>query len=280
MTARFQWDTTRTLVMGVLNVTPDSFSDGGRYLDVEGAVAHARAMAAAGADIIDVGGESTRPGAEPVSAEEELRRAVPVIQRLPDLLVSIDTTKAVVAEKALAAGARIVNDISALRFDERMVEVVRDHGAGVVLMHMQGTPRTMQHDPRYDDVVREVHEFLAERIGFAEAHGVNKRQIAVDPGIGFGKTAEQNLELLAQLERFRDLGCPMVIGASRKSFIGKILGREAPDRLPGSLAATVWATLGGANVARVHDVAETVDVVRMIEAIQQHLPRSDRGRST
>ncbi len=254
--------------MGVLNVTPDSFSDGGKFLDVECAVAHARKMARAGADIIDIGGESTRPGSEPVTADEELRRVLPVIERLTDLTISIDTTKAIVAEKSLAAGARIVNDVSALRFDDRMVEVVADAGAAVVVMHMQGTPQTMQQEPRYDSVVRDVREFLAERIEFAVECGVNRAQIAVDPGIGFGKTVAHNLQLLAGLEQLCELGCPMVVGASRKSFIGQLLGRQPDERLPGSLAVAAWAVTHGANVVRVHDVAETVDVVKMIEAVQ------------
>ena len=275
MAALFQWDTSRSLVMGVLNVTPDSFSDCGKFTDVGRAVEHARKMADAGADIIDIGGESTRPGSQPVSEEEELRRVVPLIERLPGLLISIDTTKAIVAEQALAAGARIVNDISALRFDGRMVEVVREHGAGVVLMHMQGTPTTMQQAPRYDNVVREVCEFLAERIAFAVDRGVKKTQIAVDPGIGFGKTVEHNIQLLAQLEQLSALGCPIVVGASRKSFIGKLLAplgadrdREPRERLPGSLAVAAWAVAQGANVLRVHDVAETVDVIRMVEVLK------------
>ena len=262
--------------MGVLNVTPDSFSDGGKFLDVDRAVAHAREMAVAGADIIDVGGESTRPGAAPVNAEEELRRVVPVIERLTDgapggraLPISVDTTKAVVAERALAAGARIVNDISALRFDPRMVQVVRDAGAGVVLMHMQGTPQTMQQNPRYDDMVAEVRAFLAERIEFAEAHGLKKLQIAVDPGIGFGKTVEHNLQLLARLEEFGSLGCPVLVGPSRKSFVGKVLTREADARLWGTAATVAWAVAHGARIVRVHDVAEMVDVVRIVEALQR-----------
>jgi dihydropteroate synthase len=267
--APFQWDTSRTLVMGVLNVTPNSFSDGGKFIDIERAVAHARQMAAAGADIIDIGGESTRPGATPVSADEELRRVLPVIERLPDLVVSIDTTKALVAERALAAGARIVNDISALRFDPRMVDVVRDHGAAVVLMHMLGTPATMQQDPQYDDVVAEVRDFLQARVAVAEDRGVEKKNIAVDPGLGFGKTVAHNLQLLGELGQLQALGCPVVIGASRKSFIGKLLGREPHERLPGSLAVAAWAMLQGANVLRVHDVAETVDVVRTMAALRQ-----------
>jgi dihydropteroate synthase len=260
----FQWDTTRPLVMGILNVTPDSFSDGGKYADVTTAVEHARDMAAAGADMIDIGGESTRPGAEPVSAGDEVRRVLPVIERLPDLLVSIDTMKASVAARSLAAGARIVNDISALRYDARMVDIVREHSAGVVLMHMQGTPATMQQAPRYDDVTREVREFLAERIAFAEAHGIKKTQIAVDPGIGFGKTVAHNLQLLAQLEQLSVLGCPILVGASRKSF----LGGQPHERLPGSLAVAAWAVAQGAGVVRVHDIAETVAVVKLIEAVK------------
>jgi dihydropteroate synthase len=256
----FHWDTTRTLVMGILNVTPDSFSDGGRYADIERAVAHAREMVAAGADIIDIGGESTRPGSQPVTVEEELRRVLTVIKQLPDLLLSIDTTKPEVARQAVAAGAQIINDISASLF-----EVARESGAGLVLMHMQGTPATMQQAPRYDDVVREVREFLAARLALAEARGVKRSQIAVDPGIGFGKTVEHNLQLLAQLEQLQELGCPIVVGASRKSFIG---GAPA-ERLPGSLAAAAWAVAHGASVVRVHDVAETVQVVRMIEAIRK-----------
>src|ERR1017187_2491670 len=259
MVRQFQWDTSRTLIMGVLNVTPDSFSDGGKFLDVDCAVAHAREMAQAGADIIDVGGESSRPGAPPVSAEEELRRFLPVVKPLRDLVVSVDTTKAVVAEKALAAGARIVNDISALRFDPRMVDVVRDAGAGTVLMHMQGTPQTMQQEPCYDDVVVEVRSFLAERIAFAEARGLKKTQIAVDPGIGFGKTVEDNLRLLAHLDEFSSLGCPLLVGTSRKSFIGKVLAlhgagsaREVDGRLWGTAATVAWAVAHGAQIGRAH----------------------------
>lgn len=259
--------------MGILNVTPDSFSDGGAFLDTDRTVAQAQAMARAGADIIDAGGESTRPGAAAVSAEEEIRRVVPVIEQLTThhspLTISVDTTKAAVAARALAAGARIVNDISALRFDPRMVDVVRDAGAGLVLMHMQGTPATMQSDPQYADVLGEVREFLAERIAFAEARGLKKSQIAVDPGIGFGKTVAHNLTLLARLEELRSLGCPVLVGASRKSFIGRTVNREVDNRLAGSLAAAGWAVGHGATILRVHDVAETVDTVRMLRALQQ-----------
>ena len=260
--------------MGVLNVTPDSFSDGGKFVDVDRAVEHAGQMARAGADIIDVGGESTRPGAAPVSAEEELGRVLPVIERLAGLVVSIDTTKAMVAEKALAAGACIVNDISALRFDARMVDVVRDAGAGVVLLHMQGTPQTMQQQPSYDDVTTEVRTFLAERIKFAEGHGLKITQIAVDPG--FGKTVADNLRLLGRLEELSSLGCPVLVGTSRKSFIGKVLGSpragtepEVDGRHWGTAATVAWAVSHGARIVRVHDVAEMSDVVRMVEAVQQ-----------
>jgi dihydropteroate synthase len=276
VTMPFQWNTARTLVMGILNVTPDSFSDGGDFADAERAVAHARAMVADGADMIDVGGESTRPGSAPVSEGEELRRVLPVVEQLRGVTISVDTTKAVIAERALAAGARIVNDISALRFDARMVEVVRDAGAGVVLMHMQGAPGTMQVEPRYDDVVAEVRDFLAERIAFAESRGIKKSQIAVDPGIGFGKTVAHNVALLSRLEVFASLGCPIVVGASRKSFIGKILAAAGTqpehgpkDRLAGSVAVAAWAAARGAGVLRVHDVAETVGAVRVIEAVQR-----------
>jgi len=265
----FHWKIDRPLVMGILNVTPDSFSDGGQHFDLASAVAHARQMDDEGADIIDIGGESTRPGAPAVSAEEEIRRVVPVIEQISDLLVSVDTTKAIVAERALAAGARIVNDISALQSDVRMLPVVHNSGAGVVLMHMQGTPATMQDNPRYADVVQEVREFLAERITAAVTGGVKKSQIAVDPGIGFGKTVEHNRQLLAGLEQFATLGCPILVGASRKSFIGQLLNRPAAERLPGSLAAAAWAVLHGAKILRVHDVAETVDIVRLLAALRK-----------
>jgi dihydropteroate synthase len=281
---KFQWNTTRTLVMGVLNVTPDSFSDGGRFLNVDRAVEQGRRMAEAGADILDIGGESTRPGAAPVSVEEELQRVIPVIERLASStpgtavppMISVDTTKAAVAERALAAGARIINDISALRFDPRMVEIVRDAGAGVVLMHMQGTPETMQQNPRYNDVVSEVRAFLAERVAFAGSQGIQRSQIAVDPGLGFGKTVEHNLQLLSRLKELGSLGCPVLVGASRKSFIGKVLAaagavepRGVNERLWGTAATVAWAVAHGARIVRVHDVAEMADVVRMTEALQQ-----------
>ncbi|HUJ09261.1 MAG TPA: dihydropteroate synthase, partial [Verrucomicrobiae bacterium] len=260
MDDRFQWEAKRPLVMGVLNVTPDSFFDGGRFPNIERAAEHARQMMEAGADIIDIGGESSRPGATPVSPQEELRRVLLVIEclagdRRTSALISVDTTKAIVAEQALAAGARVVNDISALRFDPRMVEVVGKTGAGLVLMHMQGTPQTMQLNPSYGDVVVEVRDFLAERVAFAVAHGVEKCQIAVDPGIGFGKTVEHSLQLLARLGEFGSLECPIMVGTSRKSFIGKVLrppGAEKlcgpNERLWGTAATVAWAVAHGARI--------------------------------
>ena len=254
--------------MGVLNVTPDSFSDGGQFVNADQAVAHARAMAQAGADIIDVGGESARPGAAAISADEEHRRIIPVIKQLRDLLVSVDTTKAVVAEQALAAGARIVNDISALQFDARMVEVVRDAQAGLVLMHMQGTPETMQQEPQYDDVVTEVREFLKERVAFAVHHGIAASRIAVDPGIGFGKTVTHNLALLARLSELQSLRQPILVGTSRKSFIGNVLDRPVEQRLWGTAATVTWAIAHGANIVRVHDVPAMAEVARMCDALR------------
>lgn len=277
----FHWPTDRVLVMGILNVTPDSFSDGGRYFSPDLACRRAAELWTAGADILDIGGESTRPGADPVPPDDEWRRIEPVlawlarIDRLdnctrPKPLISVDTTKAIVAARALAAGAQIINDISALRFDPGMAEVVRTHHAGVVLMHMQGTPQTMQLAPHYDNVVREVADFLAERVRWATQQGILQQQIAIDPGIGFGKTLQHNLQLLANMDTFTRLGYPLLIGASRKSFIGKLTGREPADRLAGSLAVAAWAVAHGARILRVHDVAETHDVVHLITALQRH----------
>lgn len=258
--------------MGVLNVTPDSFSDGGRYLDPDAAVRHGMSMVEEGADILDVGGESSRPGAEPVSEEEELRRVLPVVRALAGRgpgLISIDTTKAVVAREALEAGAHIVNDISALTLDPDLAEVARQAGAGVVLMHMQGTPRTMQSAPRYNDVVTEVARYLRERVAQLEAQGLARDTLAVDPGIGFGKTLAQNLDLLRGLPRLVEGGRPVLIGVSRKSFLGQLTGREVGDRLSASLAALAYALVQGAHVVRVHDVKESCDVARVIAKMRQ-----------
>ena len=266
----------RPLVMGVLNVTPDSFSDGGLYLDPGAAVKHALAMVDEGADLIDIGAESTRPGAEAVSEAEELRRLVPVVQevcRRVAVPVSVDTTKAAVARQALDAGAAIINDISALQADPAMAAVVAKDSAGLVLMHMQGTPQTMQQAPRYGDIVAEVREFLGARLRAAVGAGIAADQILLDPGIGFGKNLEQNLILLDRLDAFQALGRPMLVGVSRKAFIGGVLGRGAGDRLLGTAAAVAAAVLRGAMVVRVHDVRAMQDVVKVIDAIQKHGPR-------
>ena len=255
-------------LMGVVNVTPDSFSDGGLFLDAKAAVAHGRQLAEDGAEILDVGGESTRPGAEEVSAEEELARVGPVIGALsPTATVSVDTSKLPVAEAALNGGASIVNDVTALRRAPEIAALCAERGAGLILMHMLGDPRTMQDDPRYDDVVDDVKAFLAERLEVAIAAGVEEEGIWLDPGIGFGKTLEHNLELLRRLDELRELGRPLVIGTSRKSFLGKIDGSRVEDRLGGTVASSVTAAANGADVLRVHDVAETAQAVRVAEAI-------------
>jgi dihydropteroate synthase len=261
----------RTAVMAVLNVTPDSFFDGGRHFDAGRAIAAGMAMMQAGADIIDIGGESSRPGAEPVSQADELARVIPVIQGLRrqcELPISIDSYKAPVARAALDAGADIVNDISALGFDPAMASMVAKEKVPVVLMHMRGTPRTMQADPQYADVVREVRNFLAERLYDAMDVGIDAESIVLDPGIGFGKTVEHNIQLLRGLAILGALGQPVLVGVSRKAFIGKILELEPDQRLEGSLAAAVAAVLGGANIIRVHDVAETCRAVRIADALR------------
>lgn len=256
-------------LMGVVNVTPDSFSDGGLYLDAEAAIAHGRELAAAGAEVLDIGGESTRPGAEPVDAAEELRRVIPVIRGLSDIHceISVDTSKASVAAAALEAGATIVNDVTALRGDPEMASRCAERSATVVLMHMLGDPRSMQRNPRYDDVVAEVKAFLAERLEAAIATGIAEERIWLDPGIGFGKTAAHNLELLRRLGELRELGRPLVIGTSRKSFIGKVDGSGAGERLGGTIASSVLAAAEGAEVLRVHDVAEVRQALVVATAI-------------
>ncbi len=258
-----------TQLMGVVNVTPDSFSDGGLYLDPEAAIAHGRELTEAGAEILDVGGESTRPGAEPVGEEEELRRVVPVIRGLADSgsQISVDTSKATVAAAALDAGAEIVNDVTALRSDPGMAGLCAERGATVVLMHMLGEPRTMQDDPRYEDVVADVKAFLAERLEAAVAAGIAEERVWLDPGIGFGKTAGHNMELLRRLGELRELGRPLVVGTSRKSFIGKVDGSPADQRLGGTIASSVLAAAEGADVLRVHDVAEMRQALAVATAI-------------
>jgi dihydropteroate synthase len=267
----------RTLIMGVLNVTPDSFSDGGAFLDSQAAVARALELQREGADILDIGGESTRPSAAPVSAQEELSRILPLFQALRGKLripISVDTQKAEVAEAALAAGAEIVNDISALRTDPRLAEVARQARAPVILMHMRGTPRTMQRGPFARDVIRDVMTGLRQALARARRAGLAKSQILLDPGIGFGKSHAQNFEILARLPEFARLGCPIVIGTSRKGFLGEVLARpgEPPlpsgDRLPGTAATVTASILGGAHIVRVHDVAEIARVARVADAIR------------
>ena len=256
------------VVMGIVNVTPDSFSDGGLTLDPGAAIAHGRELVAQGAAILDVGGESTRPGAEPVGAEEELRRVVPVIEGLAGAgaRLSIDTSKAQVAAAALDAGASIVNDVTALRGDPRMAALVAQRGCDVCLMHMLGEPRTMQRDPTYDDVVADVRAFLEERLRFAVARGIAEERVWLDPGIGFGKTIDHNLELLARLSELVTLGRPLVVGTSRKSFLGTITGRPAGERVAGTLATNVLALAAGASIFRVHDVAEASDALAVAAA--------------
>jgi dihydropteroate synthase len=262
-----------TLVMGIVNVTPDSFSDGGKYLDTDAAVARALELVAQGAEILDVGGESSRPGAEPVSEAEELRRVIPVIGKLAPQVkvpVSIDTSKPVVARAALDAGASIVNDVAAARDNKAMWRIVSEFQAGYVLMHARGTPQTMQNAPVYEDVVREVGEFFSEQLleMFNEG-GVAAEQVVLDVGIGFGKTLDHNLQLLAELRTFTKWKRPLMLGVSRKSFIGKLLGAEVDRRLPASLACTTLAVAAGAaQIVRTHDVAETVQAARMTEALE------------
>jgi len=256
-------------LMGVVNVTPDSFSDGGLYLDPAAAIAHGRELVEAGALILDVGGESTRPGAHAVGVEEELSRVVPVVEELArgEAAISVDTSKGRVAAAALGTGAEIVNDVTALRGDPEMAAVCADRDAGVVLMHMLGDPRTMQEDPRYADVVAEVKGFLASRLEAAMAAGIAEERIWLDPGIGFGKTAAHNMELLRRLSELRDLGRPLVVGTSRKSFIGRVDGSPAGERLGGTIASSVLAAAEGAEVLRVHDVAEVRQALAVTAAI-------------
>jgi dihydropteroate synthase len=261
----------RPLVMGIINVTPDSFSDGGRFASVDAAVAHGLELVRQGATLLDVGGESTRPGSQPIAQEEELRRVVPVVAGLvaqAGVPLSVDTSKAEVARQSLAAGAQIINDVTALRGDPQMADVVRAGRAGVILMHMQGTPATMQDAPHYDNVVAEIRHFFEERLQHAAALGIAGPQAVLDPGIGFGKTREHNLEILARLEEFQSLGRPVCLGVSRKGLVST--GRPPEQRLPGSLAAACWAvSRGAAQILRVHDVQETCHAVAVLEAIRQ-----------
>jgi dihydropteroate synthase len=259
-------------LMGIVNVTPDSFSDGGLFLDPEAAIAHGRALAEQGADLLDVGGESTRPGAAAVSAEEELERVAPVVEVLagtagPGLPVSIDTSKGPVAEAAIELGAAVVNDVTALRADPELAAVCGRAGVEVCLMHMQGDPRTMQENPTYEDVVDDIKSFLSERVEFATSQGIAEERIWVDPGIGFGKTVDHNLELLRRLGELRELGRPILIGASRKSFIGKLTGAPVERRLGGTIASCVLAYARGAEILRVHEVGPVREAIQVAAAI-------------
>jgi dihydropteroate synthase len=267
---------TRPLVLGIVNVTPDSFSDGGRYVSPDAAVAHGLALVEQGADLLDIGGESTRPGAAPVPLEEELRRVVPVVEALATragVPLSVDTSKAEVARACLAAGAHVINDVTALAGDPAMPEVVRAAGCGVILMHMQGTPATMQLQPQYADVVADVSAFFEARLQYSAEVGIARERLVLDPGIGFGKTLEHNLRLLAHLDQFQRHGRPVCLGVSRKGFLGKVLGRPLEQRLAGSLAAACFAIArGAAQILRVHDVEATRDAVTLFAAIQETGP--------
>ncbi|MBU6434792.1 MAG: dihydropteroate synthase, partial [Nitrospirae bacterium] len=268
-------------IMGVLNVTPDSFSDGGRYFDADAAVAHAVRLVEDGADLLDIGAESTRPGADAVNEAEERRRAIPVVTAIAKAVtvpISIDTSKAAVAQAALDAGAVLVNDVTALRSDHAMVDVVARTGAGIVLMHMQGTPSTMQQAPCYDDVVGEISSFFDERIRFAAAHGIERRQIILDPGIGFGKLLVHNLTLLARLHHFTQFGCPLLVGVSRKAFLGQLVDRPVQERQWATAAAVAMAVDRGAGILRVHDVRAMKDVVQVAAAISRHTTLSMKAQ--
>ncbi len=262
-----------THIMGVLNVTPDSFSDGGVYLEVDSAIVGARSMVADGATILDIGGESSRPGAEPVPIDVELDRVLPVIRALKseqlDIPISIDTTKAEVAQKALEAGAHIINDITALQGDPAMADVAAEMDAGVILMHMKGTPRTMQQSPFYEDVVKDIYDNLEDWIDRSVDKGIEPNRIIIDPGIGFGKTTEQNIQILKKLSVFKQLNRPILIGTSRKSFIGKLLDLPVTDRVEGTIATVCWSIVQGADIVRVHDVKAVSRAVKMIDVLSR-----------
>jgi dihydropteroate synthase len=270
-------DLTRSCIMGILNVTPDSFSDGGRYKNINAAVEHAKIMIENGAAIIDIGGESSRPGSEPVSGDIEKDRVLPVIEKIrefSDIPISIDTTKSDVASEAIEAGADIINDISALRFDNKMIDTAVKYDVPVILMHMLGEPKTMQSEPSYDDCIGEVRKFLMERIVACVKAGIDRDKIIIDPGIGFGKRLEDNLDILRNLDKLTELGYPVLLGASRKSFIGMISEKtpgDADKRIGGSLAAMFFALVAGCRIIRVHDVAESVEALRIYAAVEGNL---------
>ena len=261
-----------TLVMGILNVTPDSFSDGGLFYNTDEAVRHALQLIEYGIDIIDIGGESTRPGAKKISEEEEIQRIIPVVKQIrelsPEIIISIDTTKSMVAQKAIQSGANIINDISGFSFDNRMIDVVRESKVPVIIMHMQGDPSNMQNKPVYDDLIIDISSFFKSKIKLATDAGIKKKQIILDPGIGFGKTVGDNFQLINQLNEFCKLGFPVMIGPSRKSFIGTTLNLPVDDRLEGTAAAVAVGVMNGARIVRVHDVKEIKRVVTIVEKIR------------
>lgn len=260
----------RTLIMGIINVTPDSFSDGGQFLDSEKAIEHAKCLANEGADIIDIGGESTRPGSDSVTSGEEKRRVIPVIEGIVGEVkvpISIDTYKSEIAKTALDKGASMINDISAMRFDPKIADIALEYDAPIILMHMKGTPKNMQLNPSYTSVMGEIKEFLRERVEFATSKGLARESIIIDPGIGFGKTTEHNYEIIKNLKELKDLELPILIGTSRKSFIGKTLGLDVNERLEGTLATITMSIINGADIVRVHDVKEAVRAARMTDAI-------------
>lgn len=274
-------DLSRPRIMGILNVTPDSFSDGGRFWHLDGALRQAEKMVAQGAHFIDVGGESTRPGAADVSLQQELERVIPVIEAIRanlDTIISIDTSKAEVMTEAVKAGAALINDVRALR-EPGALEAAAQSGAAVCLMHMQGQPRTMQTAPHYMDVVHEVMQFLAQRVEACRAVGISEETILLDPGFGFGKTMQHNYRLLAALSHFHALGMPLLVGMSRKSMIGNLLDRKVDERLPGSLACAMLAAQQGAHILRVHDVQETADVLRVLEAVRMQQEQSGSAQT-
>jgi dihydropteroate synthase len=265
------FDYSRTYVIGILNVTPDSFSDGGIFAQPDTAVSHALDMISHGADIIDIGGESTRPGADPLSYDREIERVIPVIERLrseTEAPISIDTYKSSVAEAAIDAGANIVNDISGLRFDPKMARTIADHDVPVIVMHIKGEPRSMQENPVYSDLIGEIKSYLADSIALATEAGISADSIIIDPGIGFGKTFDHNFKILNSIQQFADLGKPILTGASRKAFLGSLAGTEPEDRLPESLSAAVIAASNGAHFIRVHDVVPTVRALRVVDAVR------------
>lgn len=275
----FFWEKNKIYLMGIVNVTPDSFSDGGKYNNTKKAFSHAKKLIKEGADIIDIGGESTRPGAKEVNTREEIKRVIPVIKKVSNyikknnlcVLISIDTTKSIVAKQAVEAGAQIINDISAMEIDKKIVDVAKEYKTGLILMHMKGRPRNMQKNPKYKDVIKEISNYLKSRIKFAKSKGIKKNKIAIDPGIGFGKTIEHNLEIIANIKKFKKLKHPILIGTSRKSFLGKILNKKEDERIFGTATTIAISIIQGATILRVHDVVEMKDVLIISKLIKEKI---------